>query len=290
MSDEPQHIWEIRATLGEGPIWLASDGCVWFVDIKQKRIHRLNPQTNERASWSAPAPPGFLAPLNSTHFLVGLQSGLHRFDPATGSFSLVSAVEQQPNNRLNDGYVDAKGRLWFGSMDDGERTMTGVLYRMARDGRPIRMDDGYCITNGPCLDSEARTLYHTCTLTRTVYVFDVSPDGAITNKRIFLTVDPAEGHPDGSIVDAEGCIWIALWGGWRLQRYSPKAEPLEYIELPCANVTKAAFGGSDLRTLYITTAAHGLSPEEQRRQPMAGDLFSARVSVPGQPQHRVVLD
>lgn len=279
-------VWEAKATLGEGPIWLSSERSLWFVDIKQQRIHRFDPATTAARSWDAPAQPGFLAPLRAGGFLVGLQSGLHRFDPTQGTFALIATVEPAcPTNRLNDGSVDANGRVWFGSMDDDESASTGALYSIGA-GRPLlRMDTGYCITNGPAVSPDGRTLYHTCTTTRTVYAFDVRDDATLTNKRVFLRFEATTGHPDGSIVDAEGCLWIGLWGGWALQRYAPSAEPLERIELPCANVTKAAFGGDDLRTLYITTARKGLSAQDLASQPLAGGVFAATVAVPGQPQY-----
>jgi xylono-1,5-lactonase len=289
---EPQCIWDLKATLGEGPIWLSSERCVWFVDIKEQRLHRYDTATAQSRSWKAPAQPGFIAPIRgSDTFVVGLQSGLHRFDPERSAFTLITAVEpERPGNRLNDGSVDAAGRIWFGSMDDGERETSGALYCFTQGRALKRMDTGYCITNGPCVTPDGHTLYHTCTTTRTVYAFDICPGETLANKRVFLRFEASQGHPDGSIVDAEGCLWIGLWGAWAMQRYSPDGEPLERIELPCANVTKGVLGGDDLRTLYITTASKGLSDEQRAEQPLAGSLFAARVDVPGQPQRFAALD
>jgi D-xylonolactonase len=288
---EPECVWDLKATLGEGPIWLPTERCVWFVDIKEHRLHRYEPATGRGRSWRAPAQPGFIVPIrDSNAFVVGLQSGLHRFDPERVAFTLIAAVEpERPGNRLNDGSVDAAGRIWFGSMDDGEGETSGALYCFAEGRAPKRMDTGYCITNGPCVAPDGRTLYHTCTTTRTVYAFEIGRDGVLTNKRVFLRLEESQGYPDGSIVDAEGCLWIGLWGAWAMQRYSPDGESLQRIELPCANVTKAALGGEDLRTLYITTASKGLSNAQLAEQPLAGSLFAVRVDVPGQQQQFATL-
>jgi sugar lactone lactonase YvrE len=117
-----------------------------------------------------------------------------------------------------------------------------------------------------------------------IYAFDRTRTGVLSNKRVFARIAPGEGYPDGPSVDAEGCIWTGLFGGWGLRRYSPQGELLQTLRLPCSAVTKAAFGGEDLRTLYITTAHVALNAEERRQQPLAGGLFSVRVDVPGLPQ------
>jgi sugar lactone lactonase YvrE len=149
------------------------------------------------------------------------------------------------------------------------------------------MDDGYCITNGPATSPDGRTLYHTDTLKKLIYAFDVSAAGELSNRRVFAAIEDGAGHPDGTAVDADGCVWIALFGGWGVRRYSPGGQLLETVALPVANVTKIAFGGDDLRTAYATTARKGLSAAELAAQPRAGDLFAFRVDTPGLPQHHV---
>jgi len=281
-------VWDVRATLGEGPVWSATERSVWFVDIKQRRIHCFDTQSQQGRSWSAPEQPGFIAAVDQNVFIVGLKTGLHRFDSARGEFTLLSEVEPTlPGNRLNDGYVDANGHLWFGSMDDGEQAPSGALYRF--DGnRTVCVDRGICITNGPCVSVDGRTLYHTDTVGRTTYAYDLN-DGALTSKRVFTRFAAAEGNPDGSVIDSEGCIWTAMWGGWGLLRLSPRGERIGKIALPCANVTKAVFGGDDLKTLYITTARKGLSESALAEQPLAGGLFAVDVSVSGLPTNKLQL-
>jgi sugar lactone lactonase YvrE len=282
-------LWPVEAELGEGPVWSAGEGAVWFVDIKGRHIHRFDPATGERRSWDAPSNPGFLAPLRGGGWLAGLKSGLHRFDPASGGFELLSLVEPaEPDNRLNDGCVDRSGRLWFGSMHDLETDPTGALYRLDPDGTLQAHDDGYVITNGPAFSPDGRTAYHTDTLERTIYAFDVGEDGALSRKRVFARID--RGYPDGPAVDAEGCVWTALFAGWGLNRYAPDGTLMEHVTFPVANVTKPAFGGEDLRTVYCTTAWKGLSAAERSAQPLAGGLFAFRADTPGLPQREVRLD
>jgi xylono-1,5-lactonase len=290
MTREVTCVWPLGACLGEGPVWSAAEQAVWFVDIKRKQIHRFDAQTQQGRSWDAPHEPGFVLPVRGGGFVAGLKTGLHRFDPRSGEFTLIATVESPHlDNRLNDGYVDASGRLWFGSMHDPETQRTGVLYRFERDGTSVPCDTGYCVTNGPCVSPDGKTLYHVDTLGQVIYAFDLATDGALSNKRVFARIDQENVFPDGPSVDAEGCLWSGLFGGSGLVRFSPRGEVLERIQLPCANVTKAAFGGDDLRTLYITTAWTGLSNAQRNAQLLAGGLFSVRIDTPGLPQNAIHL-
>lgn len=289
MSSPVECVWPVGAELGEGPVWSAAEGALWFVDIKGRRVHRFDPAAGDRRSWDAPSNPGFLAPLAGGLWLAGLKTGLHLFDPSSGAFRLLHEVEPQaPDNRLNDGCVDRDGRLWFGSMHDLETDGTGVLYRLEPGGACRAQDAGYVITNGPAFSPDGTTAYHTDTLERVIYAFDLGVDGALTNKRVFARVE--RGYPDGPAVDAEGCVWTALFGGWGLQRYAPDGRLIEHVALPVANVTKPAFGGEDLCTVYVTTAWKGLSAAERRDQPLAGGLFVFRTDVPGLPQREARVD
>jgi len=281
-------VWPLGATLGEGPLWWGE--ALWFTDIKQQKIHRFDPVTGEKKSWDAPSPLGFLAPCQNGHFIAGAKTGLLDFDPATGCFTRITEVEpERPGNRLNDGAVDPCGRLWFGSMDDGEEAPTGTLYRFYR-GSLAPMDSGYVITNGPAFSPRGDVLYHTDTLARRIHAFDLASDGALTNKRLFVEIEDGAGYPDGPTVDSEGCLWTGLFGGWAVRRYAPDGRLLHTIRFPVANITKIAFGGADLMTAYATTAAKGLDVAEQKEQPLAGGLFCFEAPVPGLPAFAVAED
>ena len=279
---EARHVCKVGAELGEGPVWVERDTAVWFVDIKGRRAQRWNPASGELRSWAAPEQLGFLAPIRGGGFIAGLKTGLYRFDPQSSEFTLLASVEPQlPDNRLNDGSVSPEGELWFGSMHDPESEPTGALYRLDTDGRCVTLDTGYVITNGPAFSPDGRVFYHTATERRTVFAFDRPEPHTLTRKRVFVEIEKGAGHPDGTAVDQEGCVWIALYGGRGVRRYSPEGKLLTTVRLPCANVTKIAFGGPDLRTAYVTTAWKGLKPEERAAQPLAGDLFSFEAPAPG---------
>lgn len=285
----PTCVWPVGAELGEGPVWHAAERVFYFVDIKGRALHRCDADGGHRQSWSTPQQPGFVLPCDDGNLLCGMQGGLYQFNANTGSFTLLQAIEEDlPGNRINDGFADRHGRLWFGTMDDGEENPSGALYR--RDRKILsEQDRNYIITNGPAMSPDGKTLYHTDTLLRTVYAFDVDAAGTLSGKRPFIVIDGA-GYPDGMAVDAEGCLWVALFGGWRIERFSPAGKLIGVVPFPCANITKLAFGGADLQTVHVTTAWKGLSPAERLKQPLAGGLFSFRADTPGLAQHHLLTE
>jgi len=284
MAGEPRVVWDLAAELGEGPVWVERDRALWFVDIKKQQVHRYDPATDERSSWTAPEQVGFVFPAERGGFVAGLRSGLFHFDERTGVFDLIVKVEaDKPDNRLNDGVVDPSGRLWFGTMDDGEKAKSGTFYCFA-DGEVKRTGlDGIAITNGPAASPDGRILYFVDTLKGTLESADISDDGTLGERRLFAKIDPKHGHPDGPTIDSEGCVWISLYAGWEARRYSPAGELIQTVKFPVANITKIAFGGDDLRSAYATTARQMLRPEDIAKQPQIGDLFEFQVDVPGVP-------
>jgi sugar lactone lactonase YvrE len=287
-ASEPVSILSLGATLGEGPVWVERDKALWFVDIKKKQIHRFDPASAEHRSFEAPELIGFALPAARGGFVTGLQSGLSHFNERTSEFQRIAEVEPDlPHNRLNDGTVDASGRLWFGTMDNGEKAETGAIYRLADDGTAIPSGGECCITNGPAVSPDGRTLYHVDTLGGRVYACTISDDGSLTDRRLFCEIPNAEGYPDGPTVDAEGCVWIGLFFGWSARRYSPEGKLTQTVRFPVSNITKVAFGGPGLRTAFATTARQGLTPEKLVEQPLAGNLFAFEVETPGLPSPEV---
>jgi xylono-1,5-lactonase len=283
------HVCSVGATLGEGPWWDAGAACLWFVDIKAPEVLRFTPASGTLERWAAPAEVGWVLPRADGAMLAGVRGGICTFEPDGGAFARVVPVEADvPGNRLNDATVDAAGRLWLGTMDNGERASLGRFYRL--DGGRV-VDAGLppcAITNGPAASPDGRVLYPVDTLARRIDRVAIAADGTLGAPQPFLTIEDGAGWPDGPTVDAEGCVWIALFGGWGVRRYSPAGELLQTVALPVANVTKIAFGGPDLRTAYATTARHNLDDAGRAAQPLAGDLFAFRVDVPGLPQVAVV--
>jgi sugar lactone lactonase YvrE len=283
---EPVSIWRLNAPLLEGPVWVERDQALWFTDIKGHKIHRHDPGNGILTGITVEAPGqiGFVLPFADGGFAAGLQNGLHRFDERDQSFRLIVDPEpNMPGNRLNDGTVDPKGRLWFGTMDDSEAEATGAIYRLGADGNCWRESPNYSITNGPAFSPDGKTCYHVDTLGGIIYACDVSRMGVLSDRRVFATIPNSQGFPDGPTVDSEGCVWIGLYNGWAVRRYSPAGELLETIRFPVSAITKIAFGGPELKTVYATTAAKHLSAGALEREPHAGDLFRFEVEVPGLP-------
>jgi xylono-1,5-lactonase len=277
-------VWPAAATLGEGPVWLAAEKALYWVDIKAPAIHRYTPRAGARESWRVPEPIGCLCPRAKGGFVAGLKGGFAFMDcPESPPERLGGPESDRPGNRVNDGKVDAKGRLWTGTMDDSEIEATGALYRLDADHSWHRLDCGYVITNGPAFSPDGATLYHTDTLKREISAFDLAADGSLSNKRPFIAIPEDQGYPDGMTVDAEGCLWVAHFGGWRVTRFDPDGTPMRYIPLPVSNITSCTFGGEALDVLYITSATKGLSCSDIARQPMAGGLFAVDAGISGLP-------
>ncbi|KAA5805050.1 SMP-30/gluconolactonase/LRE family protein [Alkalicaulis satelles] len=282
----PELLWDCQCELGEGPVWDAARRCVWFVDIKGRRLHRYGVDDGSRQSWTTPDQTGFALPASDGALVCGVRGGLYRFDPDKGDFERLCEVEAgRPQNRINDGFAAPDGALWFGTMDDSEQQKTGALYRWA-GGELSLMDDGYGVTNGPALSPDGATLYHHDTLDKTIYAFDHA-EGRISNKRVFAVTH--EGYADGPSVDSAGVLHVGLFGGWGVARFAPDGRELDKIAFPVSAITKAAFGDDDLKTLYCTTAWLGQDAAARKAQPLAGGLFKLRVETPGLPQNLIAL-
>lgn len=281
----------VAAMLGEGPVWVGREAALYFVDIKGKRVHRFDPATEALRSWDAPLEIGWVLPAAGGGFVAGMEDGLHLFDPEAGTFARLHHVEPHlPGNRLNDATVDPAGRIWFGTMDNQEDAVAGRLYAHERGAvrdsglPPVR------VTNGPSFSPDGRTLYHTDTFGGVIHAIEVADDGSLGASREFVRIDPADGYPDGSVVDAEGCVWTGVWGGWSVRRYDPAGALMEAVRLPAANITKIAFGGPDLRTAFATSARKGLDAAALAEQPEAGNLFAFDAGVAGLPVPEAILE
>ncbi|WP_160151526.1 SMP-30/gluconolactonase/LRE family protein [Microbulbifer sp. ALW1] len=284
--DRVHCVWDAGATLGEGPCWVAREQAIYWVDINQFQLHRLCTVTDQRRSWHIADQITALAPRRNGGFIATLRDGFALLEiPQLGDRVHIKKLggpeKDLAGNRFNDGKADSKGRFWAGSMDDSELNPTGALYRLDSDCRWLKMDDHYIITNGPAFSPDGHTLYHTDTLGKVIYAFDLTADGRIGNKREFFRFDGSSGFPDGMTVDEEGCLWVCHFAGWGITRISPRGNIVGRIELPVANVTSCTFAGDKLDTLYITTARKGLNHEQLAQQPLAGGLFRVEPGVRG---------
>jgi sugar lactone lactonase YvrE len=273
-------VLDAHAELGEGPAWEAANRKLIWVDIKASRVHRFDPATGEDQTLDVGQHVGAAVPRAAGGLLLALRDGFARF--AGGSVSSIAKVEaERPENRMNDGKCDPRGRFWAGTMADDERAGAGTLYRLD-EGGVTPMVTGVTISNGLAWSADERTMYYIDTPTGGVDAFDYDADsGSISGRRRVVTLPEGNGTPDGMTLDDDGCLWVALWGGWGVHRYLPDGTLDMVIPLPVKQVTSCAFGGEGADELYITSAAIGLSAEERDAQPHAGALFRCRPGVTG---------
>ena len=271
-------IADIRATLGEGPVWVEREQALYWVDIPEKKLFRWSQDDGLRVT-----EPGLhvcsIVPRAGGGFVGGGYDGFLEIDLDQGRFRVIGNPESElENNRFNDGKVDRDGHFWAGTMDRFEREDSGSLYRLDPGLYWTKVDGGYRVTNGPAFSLDGRTMYHTDSAGQRVYAFDLDSDGTASNRRTFLQFGEGDGYPDGMTVDSEDCLWIAFWDGWCVRRFSPTGERLQEIRVPAQRPTSCSFGGPGMDQLFITTAARDLSPDELSGQPQAGGLF---MTVPG---------
>ena len=283
MADQPQVICiaDVKATLGEGPVWVTRERALYWVDINGRKIFRCTGDGNV-TSWATPMKVGSIWPRTRGGFVAGTEEGLAVDDQPFDRFNVFANPETPlPENRFNDGKTDRRGRFWAGTMDNRERAVSGTLYRVDPDLALTKIDEGYRVTNGPAFSPDGRAMYHNDSARQVTYVFDLDDAGNAANRREFLRFGEGEGYPDGMTVDAEGCLWIAFWDGWCVRRFSPQGDRLSELSMPIGRPTSCAFGGDELKTLFITSARRDLQGTELDRQPLAGGLFAADVGIEG---------
>lgn len=276
---------DARAELGEGPHWDDRAHELVWVDIMAGAVHRFDPATGRDASFRVGQPVGAAVPRRGGGLVLALRDGIAVVDDDRGGelHWLAELERDTPQTRMNDAACDAAGRLWAGTMDMHVHEPLGTLYRVLGDGGVTAVLPGVTISNGLGWSPDGRTLYYIDTPLRRVDAFDFEPgSGALSRRRQLCAIEPGAGDPDGLSVDAEGCVWVALWEGWGLRRYRPDGALLAVVELPVARVTSCAFGGEDLETMYITTA---LPDEPDPGQPHAGGVFCLRPGVRGLAAH-----
>lgn len=284
MAIVPEPVAFPSTSLGEGPVWDAARQRLWFVDIKLRRLFRFDPASSTLDQWDAPGEIGWALPADDGRLLCGLQDGLYWFDPARGEFAAWLVVEaDMPGNRLNDACSDATGAVWFGSMDNACVAETGTFYRLAAGRVEQAGPSKVAITNGPAIAPDGATIYFTDTMAGKIWAAAIGTDGMPGALRPFVTFSGDMGHPDGSITDAAGNVWVGCYAGWAARCFNPAGEEIAKVEFPTANITKLAFGGADLAMLYATSAHQEMTDADRAAQPLAGALFAFRPKVGGHP-------
>jgi len=278
---EVEVLLSVKNKLGEGPLWHADEGALYWVDIEGESFFRYFPDKEKLETFQVGQPVGCLAFRQEGGLILALRDGLGTWDWVTQTVNIINSPEaDRKDARFNDGQVDRRGRFWVGTLGENNQSK---LYRLDEDGSIHTMERGITISNGIGWSPDDRLMYYTDSLLRVIYVYDFDLEsGAIENRREFVKVPNTEGDPDGLTVDSEGFVWSAQWDGWRVTRYDPDGKIERVIPLPVQRPTSCTFGGSDLDQLYITSASTGLSETDQREQPFAGNLFQLRTNVKGQ--------
>ena len=267
----------VGSLLGEGPLWDPGRGHVLWVDIERRLVHDVDIDTGRVRSIEVDEGVTALG-LTTEHdtYIASLRRDVALVDTDMRVHHRFGNPEpDRTGNRFNDGKVGPDGAWWTGTMHDGGGVPTGALHRLDPTGHWQRVDDGIAITNGPCFSPDGAWLYHNDTENQVVHRFPLGDHGALGPREVFASIEGAA-HPDGMTTDRDGTLYVCLWGGWGIARFRPDGTELDRIELPVAQVTSCTFGGHDLTTLLVTSAATGLSATDQRTQPQAGNLLAVR--------------
>jgi sugar lactone lactonase YvrE len=274
--------------LGETPLWCGETELLWWIDIENPRLHSYDPATGQCETVALSGTyAGTQALTKAGDRLLADDLTLYARDADTGYRCDLLSLDHGLDNRLNDGRVDARGRFWVGTMDNGLSRPNGSLYRIDTDGVATREEGGIIVSNGIAFSPDGKTLYFTDTRRYTSYAYDLDlDDGVITNRRVFSDYSATGDRPDGACVDVDGCLWAAFFAGGRIVRYRPDGRIDRTIALPVTNPTCLAFGGRDLKTLFVTTARKFLGPEQLVAEPLAGSLLAIEGAGQGLPEHR----
>ncbi len=263
-------VLDVDARLGEGPVWV--DDELWWVDIEGERIHRTGLAPKSDTVYEMGEQIGSVIPRSAGGFVAGMTDGVALFG-ADGREELRIPIETDDAlARMNDAKCDPAGRLFTGTMTHDHRRSS--LYRVGSDHSVTTMLTGIGISNGLGWNPAATKMYFIDTPTMRVDVFDYDREtGDIENRRPLIEVSGDEGFPDGMTVDAEGCLWVAFWGGGCVRRFGADGQIIRTVKLPATQITSCAFGGPDLDRLFVTSATSGLSMQQRAEQPLAGELF-----------------
>jgi sugar lactone lactonase YvrE len=280
----PQLVVENRTLVGEGSLWDANNKVLLWLDILSHELYIYDPATGHNRTIPTCQAVGTVVPRTGGGVVVALHNGFAHLDLESEKITPIGTDPERtiPANRFNDGKCDPAGRLWAGTMEFNGVPDQGALYCLDTDHSVSKKLSPVTISNGIVWTQDQQTMYYIDTTPNNVRAYDYNAEsGDISNERIVITND-LDGHFDGMSIDAEGMLWIALFGGWAVRRYNPQnGALLRDIRLPFANVTSCAFGGDALDELYITSACLGCDQQTLADQPLAGALVKLDPGVCG---------
>ena len=282
ITSEPEVIWKPKTILGEGTLWVPSHNSIYFVDIKKKKILILNVKNNKKRIVKINKEIGFLAHIKKDIFILGLQSELRIVNLKNKkTIRSIPIEEDKPLNRINDGKVDPKGRLWFGTMDNPERNIkNGSLYCLDKNLNIRKVDTKYYITNGPAFIN-AENFLHTDSRSKIIYKIRINKKYKIVKKTKFLKFSKKQGSPDGMTIDSKKNIWICHFGGACISVYNLRGKKIHQVNLDAKNITNCTFGGLKNNEIFISTALKGMKKNEIKKYKLSGSLFKIKTNVTG---------
>ena len=279
---EPKVVWKSKCILGEGTLWVKEHNSIYFVDIKKKRIHILNIKNKKRKTINLNKQIGFLAHIKKNLFILGLERELRIIDLKTKKVIKSIFIEKNiPKNRINDGKTDPKGRLWFGTMDNPERSIRkGSLYCLDKNLNLNKVDTNYYITNGPAFLDE-NNFYHTDSRRKIIYKMKINKDFKILKKKIFIRLNSKDGSPDGMTIDNKKNLWVCHFHGACISVFNTKGKKLHKINFPAKNITNCTFGGQKNNHLFISSATKSMSKKDYKKYRYSGSFFSVKTNMKG---------
>lgn len=284
---EIMSVVELRAELGESPIWDRRENALYWIDGRKPTVNRYDPRASTNRAVAVPENVHAVALTRSHRLLAVFEASLAFLDLESGALEPIAAPIAGVDDNLNDGCCDRAGRFWVGSKARDWASPIGALFRIDADRSVRRMDAGFQLSNGMGWSPDDRTMYFIDSAPREIYAYDFdAASGGIANRRVLVRVAEEHGLPDGMTVDAEGFLWVAQWSGGRVVRYDPGGKVERVVEMPVRRPTSCTFGGPDLATLYVTSGTMRMTADELAREPRAGHLFALETDVRGLPEPR----
>jgi sugar lactone lactonase YvrE len=281
---------DAAAEVAEGPVWDPTRSALLWVDLYRAEVHLFHPASGEDTVFDVGQPVGAAATSTTGDLILALRDGFGRMDLGAGHVQIVAAVESAlGDNLMNDGKCDRAGRFLAGTTSYSETPGAGALYRLNADFSVDAVLTGVTLSNGLDWSPDGTVMYYVDSHLQRIDMLDYDDAGAVWGRRTFAEIPRSAGMPDGLTVDEEGCVWVALWGGAAVHRYTPDGTLERVLSLPVSFVTSCAFGGPELDELYITTSSWGFDAARFAGEPHAGALFVTRPGVRGLPPTQVRL-